>query len=146
MFVPEVYILKWIDFEPILRKAKIRLYHFTYSYRWILELQVFDGIAVYTHEEPEHDGGTDLILGYPLSSEDLKVLEHKNPYPNYTKRDSLDRNYSISWKDEEYFRSEWFRGKLQRTVDRILKPYYKVIEGEFVSLVRVAEPENRDVM
>jgi len=63
VFVPEVEVRHWTDFAKILPRGKVYVYSWGGYGGSKLYLQVYDGMCVYTHREPEWKLGKGYYLG-----------------------------------------------------------------------------------
>ena len=127
MFIPEIYIRRWDDFEKILKKSKIRVYSLSFSYSWTLVLQAYTGEAVFTHEEPVYASqGKKFLLGIPYEDKELDTYS----YPNAK---------TVRWDKIQSALSLWRKKILTRILTEILIPEYGLIEGNFVGVVPIAQ-------
>jgi len=125
MFVPEVYVKHWEDFEKLLPKAKVYVYHWHTLYTTKLVLQIFDGVCVFTHEQPEWLLGQGNYIGGRKVNE-KSLYEKLNQFEDYKVRKRIEH--------------KWWERRLKRFVRRLSKQY-PFIEGRFTTVAFAATEE-----
>ena len=125
MFVPEVEVKRWSDFAKILPQGEVYVYYWGGYGVSKLNLQVFDGLCVYTHHEPEWRLGIGYYLGGRKVNE--KPLKEK-----------LKEIQDLHERD--VIMHQWWDRRLKRFVRRLAKQY-PFVEGRIATIAFAATEE-----